>query len=186
MRRAVALTTLAIAFLMAACSDDGASDSVDGAASGGTVAVASLPPVATTVAPAPVPQESLPIASAAPSTAVPVPTTVAPASTVNVSSSVRPSTTVSTTDSGAAPPCQLDLIVAQTQTQYLGITPSDLSCAEGWAAWIGRPDDELADGFFAVARWTDGSWELLNLGTAGVCADAGVPDELWAELGCFE
>lgn len=186
MRRAVALATFAIAVLTAACSDDGASGTVDGAASGGTVAVAPLPPVATTVAPAPASEGSLPIASAVASAAVPVPTTVAPTSTVSVSSSVRPTTTVSTTGSGAAPPCQLDLIVAQTQTQYLGITPSDLSCAEGWAAWIGRPDDELADGFFAVARWTDGSWELLNLGTAGVCADAGVPDELWVELGCFE
>ena len=174
-----------LAGVATSCSgDDGGSTGSD--ASGGTIAVATLPPVATTIVTAPAP-------TAAPAVTVAA-TTAAPSSVPAVSTTAGPSTTVAptttrpatTTSAAPAPPCQLALIVEQTQTAYVGITPSDLACAEDWAAWIGRPEDELADGFFAVARWVGGSWELMNLGTAGVCADSGVPDELWTELGCFE
>lgn len=167
----------------ASCSGDDASSTDGVPAGGGTVAVATLPPVATTVATAVV-STAVPTASTAP------PVTSAPAAvtTVGPTASAAPTTTrpAPTTSATPAPPCQLGLIVEQTQTAYEGIMPSDLACAEDWAAWIGRPEDELADGFFAVARWVGGSWELMNLGTAGVCADSGVPEELWTELGCFE
>lgn len=166
----------------AACSGDDAGPGATDAG-GGTIAVATLPPVATTVVTAPAPT-TVPVTSAAPATSAPaaVTTTVGP-STSPAPTTTRPAAATTTTP---APPCQLALIVEQTQTAYEGITPSDLACADDWAAWIGRPEDELADGFFAVARWVGGSWELMNLGTAGVCADSGVPDELWTELGCFE
>jgi hypothetical protein len=146
-----------------------------------------LPPVVTTVAAAataPSQTTGAP-ATSPPTTLAPTvtPTTVGPTSPAS-STTVRPIAT--TVPASPVPPCQLALIVEQTQTAYLGITPSDLSCAEDWAAWIGRPEDEFGDGFFAVARWTGASWELVNLGTAGVCADAGVPAELWTELECFE
>ncbi len=183
---ALSAFVFAIALVANGCSD--ATDrTVDDRASGGTIAIATLPPVATTSAPVVEPTGSSPVVSPASSTTVGLPAAAAPASSVNVSTTARPAPTVSTSPpSAAAPPCRLDLIVEQTQTQYVGITPSDLSCAEDWAAWIGRPDDELGDGFFAVARWTGTSWELLNLGSAGVCADGGVPDDLWEQLGCFE
>lgn len=170
-----------LSFASAACAgDDGGSDATD--TGGGTIAVATLPPVATTVVTAPAPTAA-PAASAAPATSVAAATTTAAASTTAAPTTTRPAPTTTT---APVPPCQLALIVEQTQTAYEGITPSDLACADDWAAWIGRPEDELADGFFAVARWVGGSWELMNLGTAGVCADSGVPDELWTELGCFE
>ncbi len=186
MRSGFAMSALAVVLVASSCS--GATDRTAGdRASGGTIAVATLPPVATTSAPVVEPTGSSPVVTPASSTTVGVPATAAPTSTVSVGTTARPATTVSTSPPpAAAPPCRLDLIVEQTQTQYVGITPSDLSCAEDWAAWIGRPDDELGDGFFAVARWTGTSWELLNLGSAGVCADGGVPDELWEQLGCFE
>jgi hypothetical protein len=182
---ATCVFALCLAVVSASCSgDDDGQDGPDGSdAGGGTVAVATLPPVATTVVTAPAPTAA-PAVTVASTTAAPA----AVATTAGPSSTVAPTTTrpATTTSAAPAPPCQLALIVEQTQTAYLGITPSDLACAEDWAAWIGRPEDELADGFFAVARWVGGSWELMNLGTAGVCADSGVPDELWTELGCFE
>lgn len=182
---------------MVGCSggDDGGADTA-----GGTVPVATLPPVATTVAAAPtVPAATAPAAPSATvgSTAAPVttarpsttvatsPPTSAPAATTVTTASTT-GTAVATTVTGASAPCVLDVVVEQTETRYEGVTPSDLRCIDGWAAWIGRPDDQFADGFFAVARADGATWELVNLGTAGVCADAGVPAAIWADLGCFE
>ncbi len=177
-------SVVCLVVVVASCTGDQAPSAGDAAAGGGTVAVATLPRVTPTVVTA--------AASTAPPTATAPPTTSAPAAvtttgptTTAAPSTTRPATATSTAPA-PAPPCRLALIVEQTQTAYEGITPSDLACAEDWAAWIGRPEDELADGFFAVARYVGGSWELMNLGTAGVCADSGVPDELWTELGCFE
>jgi hypothetical protein len=178
------VAAVALAGAAASCSgDDGGSTGSD--AGGGTIAVATLPPVATTVvsAAASSAPPTTPTTSAAATTSAPAAATTAGPATTVAPTTTRPATT---TSAAPAPPCQLALIVEQTQTAYEGITPSDLACADDWAAWIGRPEDELADGFFAVARWIGGSWELMNLGTAGVCADSGVPDELWTELGCFE
>ncbi len=86
----------------------------------------------------------------------------------------------------AAGPCELTRIVTETGAVYDGITPDGLRCAGVWATWIGRPDDQFADGFFAVAFWNGAAWVLANLGTAGVCEGAGVPAELWTRLGCVE
>jgi hypothetical protein len=185
-RRSVAgLSVLVLALVPGACSTDGDGGGAE-IASGGTIGVATLPPVATTVAAAPASTTTVPDANVVPATVAPAPTTpAAPGPTIRSSTTTAPVTTPPTT-AASSPPCRLDLIVEQTQTGYDGITPSDLNCAEGWAAWIGRPGDELSDGFFAIARWTGASWELQNLGTAGVCADAGVPDDLWNRLGCFE
>jgi hypothetical protein len=133
-----------------------------------------------------VPTPTSPVATTAIATTV-VTTTVVATTSIVTTTTPRPATTATTaTTAVPAAPCDLDLIVDQTQTEYEGITPADLGCADGWAAWIGRPDDQFADGFFAVARWSGTSWELVNLGTAGICADAGVPQAIWDELGCFE
>ena len=113
--------------------------------------------------------------------------------TTSGATSTTPTTTPSTTPSttpatvAAAPPCDLAMIVEQTDTGYEGITPTSVRCAGAWASWVGQPDDALAqDGFFAVATWTGAAWELANLGTAGICGDGGVPTDLWDALGCVE
>lgn len=105
------------------------------------------------------------------------PTTLAPTTVANTS---PPSTS-------GAPVCQLPLILEQTETNFEGITGDQLACAATWAAWSGFPDDPITtDGYFAVAEWTGVAWQLRNLGTSGVCTDAGVPTDLWPTLGCFE
>ena len=92
-----------------------------------------------------------------------------------------------TTQGAPTPPCDLELIVRQTETAYEGITPTDLRCADVWATWVGRPDDAAtSDGFFAVAKWDGGTWVLANLGTAEICGAAGVPESLWDALDCVE
>jgi len=106
-----------------------------------------------------------------------VPTTAAP-TTVAVTG--PPSTQ-------GAPVCDLNLIITQTETAFEGITPDQLLCANDWSSWSGIPDDPLVtDGYFAVAQWNGIAWQLRNLGTADVCADGGVPADLWPALGCFE
>ncbi len=105
--------------------------------------------------------------------------------TTAVVTTIAPTTTPATV--AAAPPCDLAMIVEQTDTGYDGITPTSVRCAGSWASWVGQPDDALAqDGFFAVATWTGAAWELANLGTAGICGDGGVPADLWDALGCVE
>jgi hypothetical protein len=116
-------------------------------------------------------------------------TTVRPATTVP-SASVAPVTTarpVTTSSSIGGVPCDIDVIIEQTQSFVQGVTPTSLRCAEDWASWSGQPDDPMAmDGYFAVAQWTGASWELRNLGTAGICGDGGVPLSLWPALDCVE
>jgi hypothetical protein len=92
-----------------------------------------------------------------------------------------------TTTTAETIPCDLDLIVEQTDTAYENTLQGDLRCAEGWASWVGRSDPPDAnDGYFAVAVYDAGSWTLVNLGTSGVCEDGGVPERLWADLDCIE
>ena len=118
-------------------------------------------------------------------TAVSTTTAAATSTTPTTTPSTTPSTTPATV--AAAPPCDLAMIVEQTDTGYEGITPTSVRCAGAWASWVGQPDDALAqDGFFAVATWTGAAWELANLGTAGICGDGGVPTDLWDALGCVE
>jgi hypothetical protein len=192
-RDVVGIALVAAIVLVGACSGSEDDSTV---ASTGTVAVATLPAVAATVATTTIAGTTIAGTASTIAPAAAVSTSVA-TSVSSVPASTAPASNVSTTTSIAAapttvpvtvpaPPCNLDLIVQQTQTVYEGITPSDLQCADDWAAWIGRPDDELSDGFFAVARWNGDAWELMNLGTAGICADAGIPEELFARLGCFE
>lgn len=118
--------------------------------------------------------------------------TAKPASTQSPATTVRPTTVPSptvapTTGVFAGAPCELDLIVEQTQSFVAGVTPTALRCAADWASWAGQPDDVAAmDGYFAVAQWTGASWELRNLGTAGICGDGGVPEPLWPALDCVD
>jgi hypothetical protein len=116
------------------------------------------------------------------------PSTTQPATTQPATTSTtRPTSTTSATETTAGPavPCDLRLIVEQTDTAFDGITPEQLSCVDGWTGWVGRADDpETSDGYFAVAAWGDGTWTLINLGTSGVCADGGVPQSLWDSLRC--
>jgi hypothetical protein len=115
------------------------------------------------------------VASSAPSTS-----TIAP-STSSASSTTEPERTTTT----ESIPCDLELIVEQTGTAFEGVTPEQLSCAQGWATWQGSANDpQESDGYFAVAVYDSGSWVLVNLGTSGVCADGGVPSDLWDELNC--
>ena len=133
-------------------------------------------------------------ASTVATTAAPVvdPTTSASATTVGPATTVRSTTTVAST---VAPPttgqptgpCDIALIIEQTQSSVPGVTPTSLRCADDWASWSGAPDDPMTmDGYFAVAQWVGGAWELRNLGTSGICGDGGVPAALWSALDCVE
>lgn len=84
-------------------------------------------------------------------------------------------------------PCAFEVIHAQTGPPPAGITDIDLRCEGEWASWVGKADDPTQfDGYFAVAQRTAQGWETVNLGTAGVCADGGVPEALWTALNCTE
>lgn len=139
------------------------------------------------------------VAGASPGAATTSPTSSANAVTTSASSTTTPTTLAPTTTAPAvetlppttaAPasgPCDLATVVAQTETDFDGITPRDLRCAGTWAAWVGAADDPAtSDSFFAVASWDGDSWVLANLGTASVCTDAGVPASQWPALGCTE
>lgn len=188
--RGAALTSLAAALVLVAggCSDDGGAGG-DGGTGGGTLGVATLPPVQTTLL-----TTTVPVTAAVATTSlvtVPVATTAVATTALvtTVPTTTRPTTTaVPTTAATAASaaPCDLTAIVTQTDTAYDGVTPTELHCAEDWATWIGQPDDQFSDGYFAVARWTGSTWALMNLGTSGICTDADVPTRLWDALGCFE
>ncbi len=152
-----------------------------------TSMAASLVPVTSTAGP-----------PAAESTTAPTTTTKSPANTAKPVSTQSPSTSVrpttvpqtivpQTTGLFAGAPCELDLIVEQTQSFVAGVTPTSLRCAADWASWAGQPDDVGAmDGYFAVAQWNGASWDLRNLGTAGICGDGGVPEPLWPALDCVD
>jgi hypothetical protein len=84
-------------------------------------------------------------------------------------------------------PCTFEAIHSQTGPAPAGITDIDLRCEGDWASWVGKADDPtLSDGYFAVAKRTAQGWKTANLGTAGVCADGGVPEALWTALNCTE
>ena len=163
---------LVLAAVLGGCSAGDGDDADDAStAGGGVVPIATLPPVETTVL----------VTSSVTTTAVATTAVATTQLTTTVPTTARPTTTVA-----SGPPCDINTVVAQTQTAYQGVTPTELRCAEGWAAWIGQPNDQLSDGYFAVASWNGSSWELVNLGTSFICTDAGVPDRLWDTLGCFE
>lgn len=103
------------------------------------------------------------------------------ASTTTLDDVVDPSSTL------PGPPCVIELVVEQTETGFDGITPQGLRCASDWAAWTGAADDPTgSDSFFAVAQWSGSAWQLRNLGTAGVCEEGDVPQELWTVLACLD
>lgn len=110
--------------------------------------------------------------------------------TIPPTSQVGSSDTSVSTTSAADPstaPCTFEAIHAQTGPPPAGITDIDLRCEGEWASWVGKANDPTQfDGYFALARRTAQSWETVNLGTAGVCADGGVPQALWAALNCTE
>ncbi len=84
-------------------------------------------------------------------------------------------------------PCTFEAIHSQTGPPPAGITDIDLRCEGDWASWVGKADDPTQfDGYFAVAQRTAQGWKTVNLGTAGVCADGGVPEALWTALNCTE
>ena len=173
---------LVLAAVLGGCSAGDGDDADDAStAGGGVVPIATLPPVETTVLVTTVPATTAVITVSVSTTVVA--TTELATTVLAVATTARPTTTVAAVP---AVPCDINTVVAQTQTAYQGVTPTELRCAEGWAAWIGQPNDQLSDGYFAVASWNGSSWELVNLGTSFICTDAGVPDRLWDTLGCFE
>lgn len=105
---------------------------------------------------------------------------------------IPPSTPVPTAASaplsGAGPTaCTFEAIHASTGLAPAGITDIDLRCVGDWASWVGQANDPTtSDGYFAVATRTATGWKTVNLGTAGVCTDGGVPQELWTALNCAE
>jgi hypothetical protein len=119
-------------------------------------------------------------------------------------STIPPTTTIPATappSTEGAPVCDFPLVIAQTETAFEGITPTELHCADVWAAWSGVPEDPLtSDGYFAVAQWNGVAWQLRNLGTvrdlpgvsvpgadpSGVCTGANIPADLWPALHCVE
>ncbi len=154
-----------------------------------TPALATLPPV--TLAPLTQPPVTLATITTPPVTTPPV--TVVPTApptlpeTSAIVGTTSPPADVQTSTASAGPPCDLAVIVAQTETGFDGITPVELHCAADWAAWSGAAFDPTgSDGFFAVAQWDGAAWQLRNLGTSGVCTDAEVPVDLWPALRCFE
>ncbi len=159
-----------------------------------TPALATLPPV--TLAPLTQPPLTLATITTPPVTTPPVttpPVTVVPTApptlpeTSAIVGTTWPPAEVQTSIASAGPPCDLAVIVAQTETGFDGITPVELHCAADWAAWSGAAFDPTgSDGFFAVAQWDGAAWQLRNLGTSGVCTDAEVPVDLWPALRCFE
>lgn len=175
---------LALAAVVAAsaCGSDEASDSA-----------ATMVPV-TTVAPATTVLATTDVSTTAVATTAVSTTAIATTAVATtqlattVPTTAAPTTTAAaTTTAPSTAPCDLDTIVRQTDTAYDGVTAITLRCAGDWASWLGQPDDETAaDGFFAVAQWNGSTWELANLGTAGICGDGGVPPELWDALGCVE
>ena len=108
------------------------------------------------------------------------------AQSTNSSSSV-PRTPTTSQPVGSAASCTFESIHADTGPPPSGITDIDLRCQGEWASWIGRANDPTtSDGYSAVARKDATGWHTVNLGTAGVCADGGVPEELWTALNCGE
>ena len=98
-----------------------------------------------------------------------------------------PGATTTSTRTTAGPPCTLAAIHAANGPAPAGITDIDLRCEGDWASWVGRANDPTtSDGYFAVAQRTNSGWKTVNLGTAGVCADGGVPEALWTALNCTE
>jgi hypothetical protein len=188
---------LALTACRASSGDEGQGD--DGAAvPAATVAVLPLPGVGTTAPGVSAPTGPAPTGSAVTPTNAPATTRppVAPTSGP-IATGPAPTTTATTTaptavatsSPGAATttggaPCSLDTVVRQSGAPTEGVTPAGLACAGEWATFVGRPDDQFGDGYFAVARWDGGRWQLANLGTTEVCAGAGVPAELWNALRC--
>lgn len=125
---------------------------------------------------------------------------VAPLPSVISSPTTKPTPTVpisttipATLPLATAPPltpavaCNFDAIHASTGPPPAGITDVDLRCKGDWASWSGQPDDPTtSDGYFAVAKRSSFNWVTVNFGTAGVCSDGGVPQELWTALNCTE
>ncbi len=119
-------------------------------------------------------------------------TDIAPISSGNlttIAESTVPLTlpTTTTPASTPGPPCTIDAIQASVGPPPAGITDIDLRCVGDWASWVGKPDDPTKfDAYFAVARRSATTWTTVNLGTAGVCVDGGVPPDLWTALNCTE
>ena len=110
------------------------------------------------------------------------PSSTSPAETLPLGSTVATSTAPT-----PASACTFDAIHASTGPSPTGITDIDLRCEGDWASWVGQANDPTtSDGYFAVAKRTATGWETINLGTAGVCSDGGVPQELWTALNCTE
>ena len=125
---------------------------------------------------------------------------VAPLPSVIPSNTTRPTPTVpipttipATLPLATTPPltpavaCTFDAIHASAGPPPAGITDVDLRCKGDWASWSGQPDDPTtSDGYFAVAKRSSFNWVTVNFGTASVCSDGGVPQELWTALNCTE
>ncbi len=63
-----------------------------------------------------------------------------------------------------------------------GSQATQVKCVSTWAsALITAPGQDNA---FAVFEVIQGEWDGQNLGTDQVCSAAGVPEELYAPLGC--
>ncbi len=200
-RTRLALATVAVGLLALSTACSESSGGGDELTSGGSVAVQTLPAVVTTaVAPTSAPATVQPPATAAQVTtasATTVPrSTTAPSSVASTVASTTPPTPPTPTTLGPstsspvtqAPEggaCSLDAVVSQSGAPTDGVTPADLACAGGWASFVGRPDDQFGDGYFAVVRWDGARWQLANLGTADVCAAADVPADLWNALRCI-
>ena len=177
----VALVPVAL-LILGAC---GGGDDPGAASGDPTSLAASLVPVTSTADPTA--DEATTSTTAGSLTTASSATTARPTTTQGPTSTGSAATLRPTTTVFAGAPCDLDLIVEQTQSIVAGVSTNSLRCAEDWASWAGEPDDVAAmDGYFAVAQWNGASWELRNLGTAGICGDGGVPEPLWRALDCVE
>ncbi len=139
-----------------------------GACSSNKSSLPSLPPAGTSASTDVAPNGGRTLTTIPPSTPVPA-ATIAPVG-------------------GAGPTaCTFDAIHASTGPALAGTTDVDLRCEGDWASWVGQANDPTtSDGYFAVAKRTATGWKTVNFGTAGVCNDGGVPQELWTALNCAE
>src|SRR5262249_28549451 len=115
-----------------------------------------------------------------------VPTTIA-TTTIPLAAPPSPSATTATSASGGGVPlpCDPALLAAAAIDRFAlppGATAPDPRCARDWAsALIATPNQGTV---FAVFQVVQGAWEGRNLGTDGVCSDAGVPTDLYGPLNC--
>ena len=163
------LTALAAAVGLAACSDDPPT----------TAAGITLPPGTVALPSSPV----RPPSTGAPTT-VPVPLTLEPTTQPGEASVVT--TTPATTTSTVPPaPCDQSLVEADIGKAGDGYAFIDLKCAGAWATIVAQAQQpNIGTDELVVLTSDAGHWSAVDGGGDTTCQTAGIPVDLWGQLGC--